>query len=74
MSCHSCSRKLSAFTLKELETVREAQKLLGVPTIGRGVSVQEVMVEGVKEVKYAPKPPRMYTNREKRGGFPHFLT
>jgi hypothetical protein len=35
-SCHGCSWKLCAFTKKELETVKAAQKLLGVPTIGGG--------------------------------------
>jgi hypothetical protein len=36
MSCQGRSWKLRAFTYKELETVRAAQKLLGVPTIGGG--------------------------------------
>jgi hypothetical protein len=60
-SCPSCIRKLRAFTYKELETVRVAQKLLGVLTIGGGSLVprQKVVVEGVKGVKYAPKPHRM---------------
>jgi hypothetical protein len=35
-SCRSFSRKLRAFTYKELETTRAAQELLGVPTIGGG--------------------------------------
>ncbi len=35
-SCRGRSQKLRAFTYKELETVRAAQKLLGAPTIGRG--------------------------------------
>jgi hypothetical protein len=35
-SCHCCSRKVHAFTKKELETTRETQKLLGAPTIVRG--------------------------------------
>jgi hypothetical protein len=34
---------------------------------------QGVVVEGVKRVKYAPMPPEIYKNGEKRGGFPHFL-
>jgi hypothetical protein len=34
---------------------------------------QEVVVEGVKGVKYAPKPPGMYKFGEKMGGFPHFF-
>jgi hypothetical protein len=34
MSCCGHSWKLRAFTKKELETMREAQELLGAPTIG----------------------------------------
>jgi hypothetical protein len=30
------------------------------------VPTQVVMVEGVTEVKYAPKPPRMYKNSKKQ--------
>ncbi len=36
MSCSGHSWKLRTVTLKELETVRVAQKLLGAPTIGGG--------------------------------------
>jgi hypothetical protein len=50
-SCHGHSQKLRAFTYKELETVRVANKMLGVPTIGGEVPSQGVVVEGVKEVK-----------------------
>jgi hypothetical protein len=39
-SCRSFSRKLRAFTYKELETTRAAQELLGVPTIGGGGSAR----------------------------------
>jgi hypothetical protein len=35
-SCSRSSRKLCAFTLKELETMKAAQELLGVLTIGGG--------------------------------------
>ncbi len=35
-SCLGRSRKLRAFTYKELETMKAAQKLLGEPTIDRG--------------------------------------
>ncbi len=35
-SCRSRSRKLPAYTSKELETVRVAPELLGAPTIGGG--------------------------------------
>jgi hypothetical protein len=35
-SCCGRSHKLHAFTWKELDTVRAAQKLLGALTIGRG--------------------------------------
>jgi hypothetical protein len=48
MSCHGHSQKLCAFTWKELETLRAAQKLLGAPTIGRGVPGQGVVVEEIK--------------------------
>jgi hypothetical protein len=34
---------------------------------------QGVVVEGVKGVKYAPMPPKMYENSKKTGGFEHFL-
>jgi hypothetical protein len=38
-SCPGHSQKLRAFTQKELETVKAAQKLLGAPTgIGRGIT------------------------------------
>jgi hypothetical protein len=60
-------------TLKELETVRAAQKLFGALILAGGVPGQGVVVEGVKGVKYAPMPPEMYENSEKTGGFPHFL-
>ncbi len=33
-----------------------------------GVPGQGMVVEGVKGVKYAPKPPGMYENSEKLGG------
>jgi hypothetical protein len=36
MSCLGRSRKLRAFTKKELETMKASQKLLGAPTIGLG--------------------------------------
>ncbi len=36
MSCRGRSRQLYAFTQKELETVKAANKLLGVPTVGGG--------------------------------------
>jgi hypothetical protein len=35
-SCHGRSRQFQAFTEKQLETMRAAQKLLGSPTIGPG--------------------------------------
>ncbi len=35
-SCRGCSWMLCAFSKKELETVKAAQKLLGALTIGRG--------------------------------------
>jgi hypothetical protein len=36
MSCRSRSRKLRAYTKKELETVRAAPELLGARTMGGG--------------------------------------
>jgi hypothetical protein len=61
MSCRGHNQKLRPFTSKELETVRAAQKLLGTLTIyggfAGGVPGQGVVVEGVKGVKYTPKPP-----------------
>jgi hypothetical protein len=38
-----------------------------------GVLGQRVVVEGVKGVKYAPMPTRMYKNVEKTGSFAHVL-
>jgi hypothetical protein len=46
--------------------MRAAQKLLGVPTIGGGSAQAGVVVEGVKGVKYALKPPGMYENGKKQ--------
>jgi hypothetical protein len=43
-----------------------AQKLLGVPTIGGGSAWTGVVVEGVKGVKYAPVPPKMYEKGKKQ--------
>ncbi len=37
---------------------------------GKGVVV---VVEGVKGVKYTPKPPGMYENGEKNGQFPALI-
>ncbi len=45
--------------------MRSAQKLLGALTIGRGSARAGVVAEGVKEVKYSPKLPRMYENGKK---------
>jgi hypothetical protein len=38
-----------------------------------GVPGQGVVMEGVKEVKYAPLPPKIYKNSKKMGIFQHFL-
>jgi hypothetical protein len=70
MSCHGHSQKLRAFTWKELETVGAAQKLLGVPTFGRGVPGQGVVVEGVKGGKYAPMPAKIHKKGTKNRRFP----
>jgi hypothetical protein len=43
-----------------------AQKLLGALTTGGGSVQAEGGVEGVKGVKYAPKPPGMYENGKKQ--------
>ncbi len=69
MSCCDHSQKLGAFTQKELETVKAAQKLLGAPTIGGGGVVPRqgvVVVEGVKGIKYDTKPSGMYENGKKQ--------
>jgi hypothetical protein len=50
-SCRGHSGKLRAFTSKELETVKVAQKLLGAPTIVGG----ECSARG--ELKEGNKPP-----------------
>jgi|LakMenEpi03Aug12_release.lakeMendotaPanAssembly.Ray.scaffolds.fasta_scaffold6485013_1 hypothetical protein len=47
-SCCGRGPKLRAFTLKELETMKAVQKLLGAPTIGGGGPGQGVVVERVK--------------------------
>ncbi len=48
-------------SLPSLRKREATQKLLG------------VQIEGVKGVKYAPKPPGMYKNGEKTRGFPFLL-
>ncbi len=53
--------------------MRAAKKLLGARLLAGGVPRQGVVAEGVKGVKHAPMPPRMYKNHEKTGGFAHFL-
>ncbi len=50
-SCCGCSRKLCAFTQKELETVRASQELVGAQTIGGGSVRPRGGGRGVKEVK-----------------------
>jgi hypothetical protein len=52
-SCCGRSRKLCAFTQKELETARAAQELLDAPTIGGGSARPQGGGGGVKEVKKA---------------------
>ncbi len=47
--CRDRSRQFRTFTQKELETTKEAQKLLGAPNIeGGGVPGQGAVVERVK--------------------------
>jgi hypothetical protein len=43
--------RLHASNKKELETARAVLELLGVPTIGGGITSLGVVVRGVKEVK-----------------------
>ncbi len=74
MSCPSRSRKLWTYTQKELETVWAAPELLGVPTIGRG----KCLVRGwwwrrSQKSNKPSKPPEIYENGEKTGGFAHVL-
>ncbi len=51
-SCRSHSRKFNAFTEKELETMRAAQKLLVCRLLKGGEPGQGVVVEWVNGVKY----------------------
>jgi hypothetical protein len=55
--------------------MRVAQNLLGAPTIGRGNgrAVDGGVGSQRSQIHYAPKPPGMYKNGEKMGGFPHVL-
>ncbi len=74
MSCRSCSRKLRAFTYKELKTLRAAQELLGAPTVGEGCARQGVWWKESKKSNKPSKPPEMYKNSTKTADFPHLLT
>jgi hypothetical protein len=70
MSCCGRSLKLRAFTWKELETVRAAQKLLGAPTISR----EECSGRGWwwREIKEENKPSsraKMHKNSAKNRWF-----
>ncbi len=75
MSCHGRSRKLHAFTDKELDVMRAAQELLGAPTIGRGSARPggQWWSESKKSNKPS-KPPKIYKNSTKTAGFLHLLT
>jgi hypothetical protein len=72
MSCRRGSRKLCAFTYKELETVRAVQKLLGAPTIGGG-SVQAEGGGGSQRSQIRQHAARNTRKWQKKGSFPHFL-
>jgi hypothetical protein len=54
-----------SFTLKELETVRVIKTAWCAEKWGGGAQAG-VVVEVVKGVKYAPKPPGMYENGRKQ--------
>jgi hypothetical protein len=75
-SCYGPSRKVHAFTKKELETVKAAQKLLGAPTIfwwgeylGRGWWWREL-----QEANKPPSRPKYTKTAPKMGGFEHLMT
>jgi hypothetical protein len=74
-SCRGCSRQFSAFTQKELEAVREAQKLIGAPGYWREECLGREW--WWRELKESNKPScRMECTKkaQKMGGFLHLLT
>jgi hypothetical protein len=70
MSYRGHSRKLRAYTYKELETMRAAPELLGAPTIGRGTRVGDG--GSLRSQISLPSCPK-YTKSAKKGGFTQFL-
>jgi hypothetical protein len=53
--------------------VRVAQELLGVPTIGGECQAQRCWRRESKKSNKPSKPPRIYKNGAKTGGFPQLL-
>jgi hypothetical protein len=75
-SCCGRSQKLCAFTSKELETVRVAQKLLGAPTIGGGSAWAGGGGGGSQRSQICPNTPPWHPEckmAKNRRSFAHFL-
>ncbi len=72
-SCHGCSRKLLAFTLKELETMRVDQKLLGALTTGGGSAWAGGGGGGRQRSQIRPQAARNVWKRQKNGQFPTLI-
>jgi hypothetical protein len=72
-SCCGHGRKFRDFTQKELESVRAAQKLLGVPNIGGGECPSRRW--RWREFKESNKPPpaKKIQNSAKNGQFPALI-
>ncbi len=66
-------QELRDFTLKELETVRAAHKLLGLPTICGGSARTGGGGGGDQRSQICPHAARMYENSKKLGSFAHFF-
>jgi hypothetical protein len=71
MSYCGRSRKLCAYTYKELETVRAAPELLGAPTFGRGTRVGDG--ESPSSQISLPSCPKYTKSAKKMVGFTQFL-
>ncbi len=73
-SCRGRSRKLQAYTQKELETVRGAPELLGAPTTGGGSTRPGGGGgESHRSQISLPSYPKYTKTENKTGGFTYFL-
>ncbi len=73
-SCCGCRQKFRPFTKKEIETVRAAQKLLGVPIIDRGECLARGGGGGRQRSQIHPQATQNVRKQQKTGSFLHRLT